>query len=415
MGCEDAVLFYPLYAVLFTDVGLSPAQVSSLFLIWSVTGLLCELPSGVWADVVPRRLLLTVAPLCSAVAFGMWTLWPRYPVFAAGFVLWGIGGALRSGTLQAHLYDQLAALGRSVDYARMVGRGEVVALVASVGATVAAAPVMAAGGYQAVGMASVAAHLAAALVGRSLPDRSRRDRVDGAGTAADPGEPGGDTVGGDEAARRPAVPDADTGGCGETGSAGGGVWAELAEVVRDGRARLRADVSVRRAVFAVAAVAGLATLDEYVPLLAADTGLDAAAVPMGVGVVTVGMALGGALAGRGAGRLGLILAMGAAGLAGGAGSARPVGLVGVAVAFGVLQWAMVVTDARLQERLGERSRATVTSLAGFGAELAAMVTIAGYALGSMWASSAVLFTVAAVPLAVAGLTALVAGRFRRPR
>ncbi|GAB3962516.1 hypothetical protein GCM10027615_00710 [Plantactinospora veratri] len=86
---DDFVLLYPVYALLFTDTGLSVAQISSLFVVWSLTGILLEVPSGVWADAVSRRLLLAVAPLLGAVGFGLWVAAPSYWVFALGFVLWG--------------------------------------------------------------------------------------------------------------------------------------------------------------------------------------------------------------------------------------------------------------------------------------------------------------------------------------
>lgn len=54
---DELVLFYPVYALLFTETGLSVAETSSLFVIWSVTGLVLEVPSGALADAVSRRLL----------------------------------------------------------------------------------------------------------------------------------------------------------------------------------------------------------------------------------------------------------------------------------------------------------------------------------------------------------------------
>jgi hypothetical protein len=90
-------------------------------------------------------------------------------------------------------------------------------------------------------------------------------------------------------------------------------------------------------------------------------------------------------------------------LAAGALIGRPAGLVLVAVAFGVFQWAMVAADLRLQERISDRSRATLTSMAGFGTEVVAVLTFAGYALGSSWMGPGALFALAAVPYAVIAL------------
>jgi len=62
--------------------------------------------------------------------------------------------------------------------------------------------------------------------------------------------------------------------------------------------------------------------------------------------------------------------------------------------------AMAAADARLQGRVGDGARATVTSVAGFGAEAVAVLVFAGYALGSRWAGAGVLVGAAAVPYVV---------------
>ena len=55
---DEFVLLYPVYTLLFSDTGLSVWQISSLFVLWSVTGVVLEVPSGAWADAVSRRMLL---------------------------------------------------------------------------------------------------------------------------------------------------------------------------------------------------------------------------------------------------------------------------------------------------------------------------------------------------------------------
>ena len=91
---DDFVLLYPVYALLFADTGLSVGQISSLFALWSVTGILLEVPSGAWADAVSRRLLLWLGPLLTAAGFALWVLVPSYWAFAAR--LRAVGGARRA-------------------------------------------------------------------------------------------------------------------------------------------------------------------------------------------------------------------------------------------------------------------------------------------------------------------------------
>ncbi|MGH3379033.1 MAG: MFS transporter [Actinoallomurus sp.] len=350
-------MFYPVYAVLFADSGLSAAQISSLFILWSVTGFAIDVPSGVLADVFSRRWMLTIAPGLTAAGYALWTFAPSYLFFALGFVLWGAGGSVRSGALQALVYDELERLGSAGAYGRLMGRAQAAGTTAIMTATALASPVMHLGGYRAVGIASVVVSLLGVPIGRSFPE-----------------------------------------------SRGGGRLGEShREVLRAGLGEIRGSTAVRRCLLVVAAVSGVDALDEYVPLLVQGTGAAASTLPLLVLVVTVGVTIGGWLGGRGTRWAAPLLAVGAACLAAGAGSGGPLGMVPVAVAFGVFQWAMVAADLRLQERITDRARATITSISGFGIEVVAVLTFVGYALGSSWLGPGPLFALAAIPYAVIAL------------
>ena len=113
--------YYPLYALFFLATGLTDAQVSGLFALWSVTGFLAEVPAGALADRWSRRGSLVLGSVFEAAGFAVWTATPGLPGFAAGFVLWGLGGALVSGAAEALVYDGLAAEGAAEAYPRVNG------------------------------------------------------------------------------------------------------------------------------------------------------------------------------------------------------------------------------------------------------------------------------------------------------
>ncbi|MFD9948560.1 MFS transporter [Nonomuraea sp. NPDC059023] len=355
------MLFYPVYAVYFTQTGLSAAEVSSLFAIWSVAGFVLEIPSSVWADRFSRRRLLVLAPLVTSAGFALWTFVPAYWAFAAGFVLWGAGAAMQSGTLQALVYEELGRLGRTGDYARLIGRSEALASLAAVAASLLAAPVLAAGGYLAVGLASVAVGLLGALTGSLLPE-----------------------------SRPPAAERAEE---------------SYLSVLRTGLSEVRRAPAVGRVLVLLAVVTGLTSIDEYLPLLATAGGATTPMVALLIGLVIAGIAAGGWLAGYGARLLPLILAAGALALGGGAVLSGPgggaaglwAGFVAIAVAFAAFYWAVAVLDARLQDTIGDEARATVTSMAGLGSEVAALGVFAFYGFGSGWAPPWVLVALVAVP------------------
>ncbi|MEV0692735.1 MFS transporter [Streptomyces sp. NPDC050388] len=371
---EDFVLLYPVYALLFSDTGLTVWQISSLFALWSVTGVLLEVPSGVWADAVSRRLLLWLGPLLTAAGFALWVLLPSYGAFATGFVLWGAGGALASGALEALVYDELERLDAADRYARVMGRARAAGLVAVMAAMGLAGPVLARGGHIAVGAASVLGCVLTAATALRFPEH-----------------------------RRPA-----------TGQEG------CTAALRAGLAEARADRSVRGALLLVPAVGAVwGALDEYTPLLVRDTGVADETVPWLLLVIWAGATAGSLLAGAGerlgttglAGLLagsGLVLAVGSA-------AGTTAGLVLVALAFGGFQAATVLTDVRLQRRIADTGRATLTSVAGLVTELATVAVFGGYAVIASRGGHSTAFAVFALPYLVTALLLMLTRPLRSPR
>ena len=338
---DDFVLLYPVYTLLFSDTGLSVWQISSLFVIWSVSSLVLEVPSGAWADATSRRRLLVIGPLLTAVAFGLWVASPSYWVFALGFLLWGLKGALTSGALEALVYDELQRVGAAERYSTLMGRGHAAGVLAAMCSGAAAVPVLAAGGFEGVGIASVAASLLAAGVAMLFPENRTQPRLD------EP-EPG---------------------------------WART---LAAGLSEARRSRSVRAAVVLVAVVASVwGALDEYTPLLVESIGVSDTAVALLMVVVWAGAAAGGLLAGRAARihrrTLAGLICCGAALLGLGAQADHVAGVVAVAAAFGIFQLATIVADTRLQESISGPARATVTSLAGMSTDVATLAVYGSYA------------------------------------
>ena len=355
----DAVPLYPLYALLFADSGMSAAQISGLFVVWSVVGIVAEVPGGAWADRHSRRTALVLAGVFQAAGHLLWITWPALGGFALGFVLWGIGGALTSGSFQALVHDGLGAAGEADRYAAVMGRCEAAALAVQVPLALVAGALFEVGGYPLLGIASVAVCLAASALASRLP----------------------------EAPRDPASGAED----------GPGFVATL----RDGLAEAVRVPAVRGATIAVAVLAGFDGLEEYFPLLAAAWGVPTGVVPLALLAIPLAGAVGAALAARAMGirRAGMTAAMllGAASLGVAGAIARPAGLIAVTAFYGVHRLVMVVADARLQERIEGGSRATVTSVASLGSELVAIALFGAWALGGL-AAVAVLIALAGVAL-----------------
>ena len=358
------MLYYPLYALLFADAGLSAAEISSLLAVWSATSLLLEIPSGAWADAYSRRWLLAAGAVLRAIGFAVWTMWPTYMGFALGFMLWGIRSATSSGTRQALLYDELAAAGAHHLYVRVAGRATTVALASMLLATALAAPAYAVGGYLLVGAASVAVCLGSAIVALSFPRAERVRRVDG------------------------------------------GYVAHL----RSGLLEARRDRRVRRALLLAAAVPGLASVDEYLPLLARALGAPTVAVPLLFLLPVAAMAAASWFADRweraSPAAVGAVLGLAGVLVAAGAGAGHPAGMLAVAATLGILQFGTIVTEARLQHTITGPSRATVLSVSGFGAEVFAITVYAGLGAAASFSLGVTsLVALLGVPILAVGLAA----------
>lgn len=317
-----------------------------------------------------RRLLLALAPCLGAAGFALWTFAPSYPAFAAGFVLWGLQGALQSGAFEALVFEELDRRGAAARYATVAGRASALGTVASAVAIGLASPVLAAGGFGAVGVVSVAACLCAALAGAALPEH-----------------------------RAATVNDSDE----EAG---------MLRTAAIGVSLVRRDARLRLAVVLVPAVWVVwGALDEYAPLLAAEHGARDEAIPLLLLVVYAGVAMGGllgAVATRRSPRARAAILIGAATcLAAGAVLPLPWGFALLGIAFCALQAIAIAVETDLQHAISGPARATVTSLAGLLTEVASIAVYATYGAATGVLPHAALFVVcAAAYLPVAALIAL---------
>lgn len=412
-GTGDLLPYYALYALLFAEHGLGPGQISLLLAIWSVTAFLLEVPSGAWADTVSRRGLLVLSGALLTAGFVVWTVIPSYLGFAIGFVLWGVSSALRSGTFEALLYDELTAYGSEWAYPRILGYIRAATEVAAVLGILAATPLYLWGGYPLVGWVSVAFAAGHTALARMLPAAPRSvstTDVDELADAADgdPSEPR--SVG-------PTVAPVDPGSV-----------SRYVAMLRTGVTEAVRIRVVRRGVVLAALLAGITAFDEYFALLAAEAGVATAVVPLLVGVTVLGSLLGSSLAGRteGIGPRALALALGVGGalflvgaVVAGLAVRRPeavyvftgLGFTAIAASYGVVHNAAVIAEARLQDAIEGPARATVTSVSGLLEEMVALVVFGFVALATLWWSMS--STVALLGIAILGIAVLT--RFWLPR
>ena len=117
--CFNARFYYPVFAILFLDFGLSLEQFALLNAVWAATIVLLEVPSGALADIIGRRRLLIVAAGLMVGEMAIICLAPRgnppvlFLFFLVNRVLSGAAEAAASGADEALAYDTLKQAGRA--------------------------------------------------------------------------------------------------------------------------------------------------------------------------------------------------------------------------------------------------------------------------------------------------------------
>lgn len=123
----NARAYYPVLAILFTDLGLTLEQFVLLNLVWAAAIFLFEVPSGALADTLGRKRLLVFSSLLMVVEMLCLLLAPKqgglmlFVFCLANRILSGTSEASASGADEALAYDSLPEDDRSDAWDRLLG------------------------------------------------------------------------------------------------------------------------------------------------------------------------------------------------------------------------------------------------------------------------------------------------------
>ena len=122
----SARFYYPVYALIFLDFGLTLEQFGILNAVWALTIVLSEVPSGALADTLGRRKLLLAAGLCMVAEMSVLLLaTPNggplvFYLFLLNRIISGLAEAAASGADEALTYDALKAAGRELEWGKVL-------------------------------------------------------------------------------------------------------------------------------------------------------------------------------------------------------------------------------------------------------------------------------------------------------
>jgi DHA3 family tetracycline resistance protein-like MFS transporter len=92
---------------LVREANLDPLQLVLMGTVMEAAVFLCEIPTGVVADLVSRRLSLGIAWLLQGGAWALAGATTSFGVILAAWVVWGIGATFESGAFQAWITDEV--------------------------------------------------------------------------------------------------------------------------------------------------------------------------------------------------------------------------------------------------------------------------------------------------------------------
>lgn len=334
---DDFILIYPLYQVMFVDKGLNIMEISWLFVIWSVTSLIAEIPTGVFADRYSRKNLLALGQLIRAIGFLAWLFAPSFWGFAVGFALWGIGSAFDSGTYEALLYDELKAIGREKEYVSIQGKGHSFSLAGNFFATALAA-VAVLFGYPVLLLLSAFAVVISAWIAWTLPKASARKEVADLGYFAE-------------------------------------LWAGAKEALHN-------PVTLNIILLSGFIIAVFGSLEEYAPLFFQELHWSLSGISLGQAAIVLATIIASIIAYKfeqlSPTRFLLLLGFAGVSLAGVANSGALLAPILLGGFFFLTKLLETIFDGKLQHSIQSHRRATITSVGGFLAEVISLGLYAGF-------------------------------------
>lgn len=167
---KDLMPIYPLYLLMFQSRGLSVIQISFLLVIWSVSGVILEIPTGILADRWSRKNMIFLGELFKALCFMIWFFADGFMLYAVGFAFWGVGCTFQSGAEEALLFDSLKTCKAEERFDIILGKGHFLSGISNILAALSGGFIGAYFGFQSALFLSVLSGLIAIGIVLSLKE-----------------------------------------------------------------------------------------------------------------------------------------------------------------------------------------------------------------------------------------------------
>lgn len=119
---SSSIIAMPVIVLFFQQNGLSQAEIFLLQSVFAITAVICEVPSGYFADRFGRRTSLIAGALLWSLGWIIYSFSHGFSQLAIAEVTLGIGLSFVSGADSALAYDSFLALNKKEDYRRFETR-----------------------------------------------------------------------------------------------------------------------------------------------------------------------------------------------------------------------------------------------------------------------------------------------------
>jgi len=120
--------YYPIYTILFLDMGITIEQFALLNTLWAVVIIIAEVPSGAFADTWGRKKLLVLTSVLMIIELGALLICPvgktmwLIPAMIVNRVCSGLAEAAASGADEALAYDSLILLKKENEWQNVLAK-----------------------------------------------------------------------------------------------------------------------------------------------------------------------------------------------------------------------------------------------------------------------------------------------------
>lgn len=119
---QSLIFAYVIERVFGESRGLSVLEMQYLLILYSVFSIIFEIPAGVLADVWKKKYTLALGLAFCFFEFFVSIFSYSFPMFSLAYFTAAVGGSLKSGTLEAILYETLKEQNKEASYVQISGR-----------------------------------------------------------------------------------------------------------------------------------------------------------------------------------------------------------------------------------------------------------------------------------------------------